>query len=173
MNWHTTSTAEKFSVEPILAVAKKSKLVTHSQSRICQRHCSVINSSLRKRVAAWAESAARAIMELFIRGNKRQLMATSLLREVTEPAIFVPDVAKQHDVFVRAIAFGVLVSARTGFWLDEIIRNLFERFNEDLPKPALIPPTVFGRKEWNADILGPGYHSFSKWALAILTFVLF
>ncbi len=51
-----------------------------------------INSSLRKRVAAWAESAARAIMELF------------------------------------------------------------------------------GGKEWNADILGPGYHSFSKWA--ILTFVL-
>ena len=37
-------------------------------------------------------------------GNKSQLMARSLLREVTEPAVFVLEVAKQHDVFVRAIA---------------------------------------------------------------------
>ena len=44
-----------------------------------------------------------------------QLMARSLLREVTEPAVFVPEVAKQHDVFVRAIASGVLVSARASF----------------------------------------------------------
>ncbi len=44
-------------------------------------------------------------------------MATSLLREVTEPAVFVPEVAKQHDEFVRAIAFEVhvLVSARASF----------------------------------------------------------
>ncbi len=43
-----------------------------------------------------------------------QLMAISLCRdlEVTEPAVSVPEVAKQHDGFVRAIAFGVLVSAR-------------------------------------------------------------
>ena len=38
------------------------------------------------------------------RGNKCQLMARSLLREVTEPAVFVPEVAKRHYVFVRAIA---------------------------------------------------------------------
>ncbi len=49
------------------------------------------------------------------RGNKCQLMATSLLREVTEPAVFVPEVAKQHVIFARAIAFGVLVSARASF----------------------------------------------------------
>ena len=35
-------------------------------------------------------------------------------RSVTEPAVvvFVPEVAKQHDVFVRAIASEALVSAR-------------------------------------------------------------
>ena len=33
----------------------------------------------------------------------------------TKPAVFVPEVAKQHDVFVRAIANGVLVSARASF----------------------------------------------------------
>ncbi len=42
-------------------------------------------------------------------------MATSLLREVTEPAVLVPEVAKQHDVFIRAKAFGVLVIARASF----------------------------------------------------------
>ncbi len=42
-------------------------------------------------------------------------MATSLLREVTEPAVFASAVAKQNDVFVRAIAFGVLVSAHASF----------------------------------------------------------
>ncbi len=79
---------------------------------------------------------------MFSRGNKCQLMATSLLREVTEPAVFVPEVAKQHDVFVRTIAFGVLVNTHASFWLDEIIRKFFECFNEDLPKLARIPPTV-------------------------------
>lgn len=41
-------------------------------------------------------------------------MARSLL-EVTEPAVFVPEVAKRHDVFVRAIANEILVSARASF----------------------------------------------------------
>ncbi len=67
-------------------------------------------------------------------------MATSLLREVTDPAVFVQEVAKQHDVFVDVITFGVLLSARASFWLDEIIRKFFECFNEDLPKPALYSP---------------------------------
>ena len=68
-------------------------------------------------------------------------MAQSLLRVVTEPAVFVPEieVAKQHDVFVHAIASGILVRARAGFGLDEIIRKLFECFNEDLPKLVLVP----------------------------------
>ena len=35
---------------------------------------------------------------------------TSPRSDVTEPAVFVPEVAKRHDVFVRAIANGVLVS---------------------------------------------------------------
>ena len=41
-----------------------------------------------------------------------------LLRYQTdhEPAVFVPEVAKQHDVFVPAIASKVLVSARASFW---------------------------------------------------------
>ena len=33
----------------------------------------------------------------------------------TEPAMLVPEVAKQHEEFVRAIAFGGLVSARASF----------------------------------------------------------
>ena len=48
-------------------------------------------------------------------GNKYQLMAKSNLLDGTEPAVFVPEVAKQHDVFACAIAFGVLVSARASF----------------------------------------------------------
>ena len=39
----------------------------------------------------------------------------SRLRDGTEPAVFVPKVAKQHDVFAGVIAFGVLVSARARF----------------------------------------------------------
>ena len=34
----------------------------------------------------------------------------------TEPTIFVTEVAKQHDVFAGAIAFGELVSARACFF---------------------------------------------------------
>ncbi len=81
-------------------------------------------------------------LALISRGNKCQLMATSLLREVTEPAVFVPEFAKQHDVFARAIAFGVLVSPRASFWLDEIIRKFFQCLYKDLPTLALTPPTV-------------------------------
>ena len=40
------------------------------------------------------------------------LMANSRLQDGAEPAVFVPEVAKQHDVFAGVIAFGVLVSAR-------------------------------------------------------------
>ena len=75
-------------------------------------------------------------------GNKCQLMARSLLREVTEPAVFVSEVAKQHDVFVRAIASRVFVSARTSFCLDATTRKLFECFNDDLPKLTQVPPTA-------------------------------
>ena len=46
-------------------------------------------------------------------------MAKSRLRDGTEPAVFVPKVAKQHDVsllrYAAVIAFGVLVSARASF----------------------------------------------------------
>ena len=69
-------------------------------------------------------------------------MATSRLRELTEPAVFVPEVAEQHDEFVRAIASGVLGSARASLWLDEIIQAFVERFNEDLRKQELAPPTA-------------------------------
>ena len=50
-----------------------------------------------------------------VRGNKCLLMTTSRLQELTEPAMFVVEVAKQHDECFRAIAFGVLVIARANF----------------------------------------------------------
>ena len=44
-------------------------------------------------------------------------MVRSPLREMTEPTVFFPEVAtgKQHDIFIRMIALGVLMSARTSF----------------------------------------------------------
>ena len=57
---------------------------------------------------------------------------------MTEPAVFVPEDAKQHDVFVHAIASGVLVSARVSFSLDE-----------GLPKLALVSPTEVPLSETN------------------------
>ena len=64
-------------------------------------------------------------------------MAKSRLRDGTEPAMFVPEiVAMQHDVtllryvYAGAIAFWVLASARTSFWLHNNNRKLFESFNE-------------------------------------------
>ena len=68
-------------------------------------------------------------------------MVQSPLREVTEPAVLIPEVAKQHDVFVHAIAYRVPVSLRASFGL-EIIRKLFGCFNKDLSELALVPPTV-------------------------------
>ena len=62
-----------------------------------------------------------------------------LPRELTEPAIFVTDVAKQHDEVVRGIDFGVLVSTRASFWLDEITRKPAERFNGNLPQSEPVP----------------------------------
>ena len=53
-------------------------------------------------------------------------MTKSRLLDGTEQAVFVHEVAKQHDVFADAIAFEVLVSARAGSWLDKMIRKLFE-----------------------------------------------
>ena len=69
-------------------------------------------------------------------------------------AVFVPEVAKQHDVFAGAIAFGVFVSARASFWLDkkisEILRLLPVNFlHENLPKPAFVPPILkTNQREW-------------------------
>ena len=45
-----------------------------------------------------------------------------------------PKVAKQHEEFVRTIAFGILASARACLWLDEITRKVVERLNEDFPQ---------------------------------------
>ena len=50
-------------------------------------------------------------------------MAKSRLQDRTEPAVFFPEVAKQHDIFAGVIAFGVLMSAFASFWLDKKIRN--------------------------------------------------
>ena len=59
------------------------------------------------------------------RGNKCQLMVQSLLWEVAEPTIFIPEVAKQHGIFVHTIASKVLMSTHASFWLDEINWHLF------------------------------------------------
>ena len=40
---------------------------------------------------------------------------TSPRIKVTEPAVFVHEVAKQHDIFFGAIASGILASARASF----------------------------------------------------------
>ena len=48
-------------------------------------------------------------------GNERRERECHFLRKVTEPAVSLPEVAKQHDVSVRAIASRVLVSARVRF----------------------------------------------------------
>ena len=60
---------------------------------------------------------------------------------------FRPDVAKQHDVSLLRYAgvtiFGVLASTRAVSWLDNNNRKLFECFNEDLPKTALVPATEY------------------------------
>ena len=58
---------------------------------------------------------------------------------MTEPAVFISAVAKQHDLFVGVIASVVLASARASFRLDEILRKLFK----DLPKLALLPTHIF------------------------------
>ena len=94
-----------------------------------------------------------ALPTWYSRGNKYQLMTKSRPRDGTEPAVFVREVAKQHDVFAGAITSGVLVSARASFWLDKKIRKLFKYFNEDLPKPALVPTT--------------GWRSEHSWVLAL------
>lgn len=39
-------------------------------------------------------------------GSEYQMMTTFRLQELSEPAVFVQDVAKQQDEFVYTIAFG-------------------------------------------------------------------
>ncbi len=73
------------------------------------------------------------------RGNKCQLMTTSLLREVTEPAVFVPKV-------IRAITRDCFRSTPGALVLDKIIWRFFEGFNEDLPKLPLIRPTEMAER---------------------------
>ena len=72
-------------------------------------------------------------------------MAKSRLRDGTEPAVFVPEVAKQHDVLAGVIAFGVLeivlVIAGASFRLDKKIRKLY--------------PTVFISARATKDTLAP------------------
>ena len=69
-------------------------------------------------------------------------MVTSRLRQLAEPAVFVPEVARQRDEVVRAIVFGVLVIARASFGLDEITRKFVGCFDEDFSKQELVPLTV-------------------------------
>ena len=51
----------------------------------------------------------------------------------------------QHEIsllrYAGAIAFGVLLGAHASFWLDNKNWKVFDYFNEDLPKMALVPLT--------------------------------
>ena len=64
------------------------------------------------------------------------------LQELAELAVFVPEVAKQHDEVFRAIAFVSTRERSASFWLDEITRRIVDRFDEDFVKPEPILPTV-------------------------------
>ena len=66
-------------------------------------------------------------------------MAKSRLQDRTELAVFIPEIAKQHDVLACRIA--CFWSAHDSFWLDKNILKLFECFHEDLPKTTLVPLT--------------------------------
>ena len=68
-----------------------------------------------------------------------ELMAKSRLPDETEPAVFLPEVAKQHDIFAGAIAFGVLVNARVSIWLDKKIVKLLEFFKKIFQNRYLFP----------------------------------
>ena len=68
------------------------------------------------------------------------MVSTPRLLKLTEHAVFIPDGAKSHNEYVRAITLGVLVTARTNFWLDEISQKLFECLNEEFPKSELVLP---------------------------------
>ena len=63
----------------------------------------------------------------------------SCLRKLTETAVFIPAVAKQHDEFFCAIALRAFMSTRASFWLDERTRKLVVCFNEDFTKLELLP----------------------------------
>ena len=82
-------------------------------------------------------------------------MARSLLREVTEPAVFIPEVAKRHDVFVRATANWVLVSTRASFSLDEIIRKLALVPSTEQTIPGFCLRQVQNSDRINSDRIGP------------------
>ena len=68
-------------------------------------------------------------------------MVKSRLKQLAEPAVFVPEVARQRDD-VRAIVLGVFVIARASFRLDEITRKFVGCFDEDFSKQELVPLTV-------------------------------
>lgn len=81
-------------------------------------------------------------------------------------------VAKQHDKFVHTINFGEVMIARARFWLDEITRELVERFPEDFPKPELLLLTALLFKVIKICCASPG----AVWqgpTLSYLTCVLF
>ena len=66
----------------------------------------------------------------------------------TEPAVFVPRVAKQYDVFPGAFAFEVLVSARASFWLDRKIRKLlFPDCKQSSPRAIISRQKTAGKDE--------------------------
>ena len=89
-----------------------------------------------------------------------QLMAKSHLRDRTEPAVFVPEVAMKHDVsslrYAGVTILGVLMTACAVSWFDNNNQKLFECFKEDLPKTALTnaaTPLLQHRSMWPVALL--------------------
>ena len=60
-------------------------------------------------------------------------------------------------------------STRASFWLDKKIWKLFDCFHEDLPKLALVPPTVRGF--WGEDSLLHGWTSMANYPVMSVAFV--
>ena len=69
--------------------------------------------------------------------RSKSLIATIHLRELTKPAVFVQPTAKQHDDFVPAITFGVIVNTRASFWLET--RRALQRQHRPQRFPEIVP----------------------------------
>ena len=64
-------------------------------------------------------------------------MVKSLLRDGTEPTVFIPEVAISKTTY----PYCAILVLTPSFWLDNKNRKLLYCLSEDLPKMALVSPT--------------------------------